>query len=97
MCVAASSYLVMCTAQFAVKRSRGHVLIELVFQGETLLTVEDLDAEIVALLPQLFAAWLAHGGDCYDLVCGDVHLELISCTSSIWHNLESFLRILNKQ
>ena len=53
-------------------------LVELVFHREALLVVEHFDAEIVALLPELFAAWLTHTGHHDDLVRGDVHLELIN-------------------
>lgn len=43
--------------------------------------MEDLDAEVVALLQQRVAPGLAGGGDDDDLVCGHVHVLESDCSA----------------
>ena len=48
----------------------GHGLVYFCVERETLLAVEDIDADVIALLPELFAAGLADGWNDDYLVCG---------------------------
>ena len=77
MCVAVSSKLsTKFRTREAVCSASVHVLIYLGLERELLFVVEDVDADVVALLPQLFASILAHGGHGNDFVRWNVcHCE----------------------
>jgi hypothetical protein len=48
----------------------GHILVDLGVKRKTLFAMEDLNADVVALLTELFSARLSHGRDVDDFMFG---------------------------